>query len=801
QYILGQATGADNDASTNSLSTASYIRNIEDTNWTKTYPYYDTMGRVVFTHSINHLGGYTKTESLLDFAGVPQKTNTYHLRKTGEVGVMVQERFVYDSQNRLKQHFHQVDSNSEELLADNTYNELSQLSNKKVGSTAGSAPLQSIDYAYNIRGWMTDINKAQMTVPDLSGKLFAYNIKYTGKEGITNPDSVLFPGKNVMGKYNGNIAEVDWRAVETLGQNPSLTPKRYGYAYDKLNRLTAGYYQNPNNPNSRENTESIDYDLNGNITNLYRTSVIESGNTATTIDRLEYSYDSGNKSNRLTSIKDLQNNPTGYEGGGATIPYDLNGNMTGMPDKGISTIKYNYLNLPDQLNYAKGSETVTVKTKYGADGNKVQKENRTVVNGISGETIQKKTTDYLDGFQYLKTENFGISTEMMASLETSRALERQAFSVEPMAAELTVASKNRNLQFFPTSEGFYDYQKNQYIYQYKDHLGNTRVSFGRNSAGALETTDANDYYPFGMNHLKTGTTLFGAGTYKNYKYNGKELQETGMYDYGARFYMPDIGRWGVVDPLAEKYKPMSTYHMSGNNPIFYVDSNGMNYDDYGVSNNGDVTLIRKTEDNFDRLYKAQSNSDGSAKLDANGNAQKAISGEGKENKDYVKVNKESKESGTVISQLSGRDSSSGLSHGTTNNFTDARKVFQFAADNSRVEWSIGGFRTGQGNKFLVGTTHLTDKVQVPWAFGEKGLTYENNIYSGHTHPYTDMPQPHDVGISNPDAYNFIYYTGVGAKERQNYFVPFSIIRGKDGKLIASPKLNQRQQIKLPNLIK
>ncbi|MDQ8142904.1 hypothetical protein [Chryseobacterium sp. CFS15] len=36
-----------------------------------------------------------------------------------------------------------------------------------------------------------------------------------------------------------------------------------------------------------------------------------------------------------------------------------------------------------------------------------------------------------------------------------------------------------------------------------------------------EITDANDYYPFGMNHLKTGNAFFG-GSYKDYKYNGKE---------------------------------------------------------------------------------------------------------------------------------------------------------------------------------------------------------------------------------------------------------------------------------------
>ncbi len=100
------------------------------------------------------------------------------------------------------------------------------------------------------------------------------------------------------------------------------------------------------------------------------------------------------------------------------------------------------------------------------------------------------------------------------------------------------------------------------------------MSFGKNSTGVLEIVDSNDYYPFGMNHLKTGNAYFGQDSFKKYKYNGKELQESGMYDYGARFYMPDIGRWGVIDNKAEKYSPMSPYIYAGNNPIAFIDPDG-----------------------------------------------------------------------------------------------------------------------------------------------------------------------------------------------------------------------------------
>lgn len=48
-----------------------------------------------------------------------------------------------------------------------------------------------------------------------------------------------------------------------------------------------------------------------------------------------------------------------------------------------------------------------------------------------------------------------------------------------------------------------------------------------------------------------------------------------MYDYGARNYDPSLGRWMNVDPLAEKYFSKTPYMYCNNNPVLYIDPNGM----------------------------------------------------------------------------------------------------------------------------------------------------------------------------------------------------------------------------------
>lgn len=340
---------------------------------------------------------------------------------------------------------------------------------------------------------MTQINDPA----NLGGDLFGYKIKYNQVEGLSTPDT-SDTSLQVLPKYNGNIAEVDWRVGN---ENDPL--KRYGYVYDGLNRLSAGFYQNSTNPSIREYYEKVSYDLNGNIKTMKRTAQ-RLGTTALLIDNLSYQYENNNTSNRLQKIAETVTTAYGYpyKVVPTDIGYDVNGNMTSFSDKGISSIQYNFLNLPKQI--TQNSEITNYS--YRADGVKVKK------------LFGSLETNYLDGFQYKYWEDPYGNT----------------------------ANNGMKLSFIPTAEGYYDALRSIYYYNYTDHLGNIRLKYSDADGDGVVKGDTNkycdnvppdqpcmpgviigdieevtDYYPFGMMHKNM--MFYDFSNAYQYKYNGKEL--------------------------------------------------------------------------------------------------------------------------------------------------------------------------------------------------------------------------------------------------------------------------------------
>ena len=125
----------------------------------------------------------------------------------------------------------------------------------------------------------------------------------------------------------------------------------------------------------------------------------------------------------------------------------------------------------------------------------------------------------------------------------------------------------------------------EYIYQYKDHLGNVRLSYSDTNNDGLITASSNpstneiieesNYYPFGLQHKGYNNVI--NGTEHPYTYNGKEEQnELGLnwHDFGARNYDASLGRWMNIDMKAEAYYPVTPYQYVLNNPVVHQDHNG-----------------------------------------------------------------------------------------------------------------------------------------------------------------------------------------------------------------------------------
>ena len=305
----------------------------------------------------------------------------------------ITRRFIYDHAGRMIETWHQVDTQPEVRIAYNQYNELGQLIDKKLHSTTALAAnaKQSVDFLYNIRGWLTKINNSDVSTVasgDVVRDHFGMELGYNGTIGTGN-----------TGLFNGNISGIKWSVNQGYS---TMKQMAYNYTYDPMNRLlTAVNYQNSGSWVAGQYDESgFSYDLNGNIMALQRKGV-----GGVQIDNLAYNYGTGaTASNQLLYVQDNTTNATdkakgfidGNVGTATDYTYDVNGNMTRDLNKGIGTlitdatnlISYNFLNLPETV--TKGGNSV--RYIYDAAGRKLAQV-------VTTGTIQKQT-DYAGEFVY-----------------------------------------------------------------------------------------------------------------------------------------------------------------------------------------------------------------------------------------------------------------------------------------------------------------------------------------------------------------------------------------------------------------
>jgi hypothetical protein len=138
-----------------------------------TVTYYDWKYRPIQIRSTNQFGGLNVVHNLYDFVGnLTHSREVYSVDAGGNEQYVINKEYIYDHADRLLEVYHQIgdDANNRVLVLQNKYNELGELIEKNLHAGNVNEPdntnyLQSLDYRYNIRGWLQSIN-TPTTRPD-----------------------------------------------------------------------------------------------------------------------------------------------------------------------------------------------------------------------------------------------------------------------------------------------------------------------------------------------------------------------------------------------------------------------------------------------------------------------------------------------------------------------------------------------------------------------------------------------------------------------------------------------------------
>lgn len=522
-----QKTGYDMDISHSSSSLTTfglltgcrtYLLDSPDHFFVSAY-YYNEKGKLVQSRSSNILNGYR-----LDFYSLNYYSGTVNKKYTELTSSMSYGRtmtelyeYAYDHAGRVLNTFHTLNGGKRMQIAKNTYDVLGRLSLCERGDIADLAT----SYNYNIRNWLTGITNG------LVNQRMYYNKKRDMVKSVP--------------QWNGNISSY------------SIGDSSYDYSYDEENRLIGSYSTEIKDTEVVEglHNTSYAYDDMGNILSIQRDGVNIDTEECGKRDDVIMEY----IGNQLVKVTNSGYKDSSYDMqvaddttlSGPEYAYDANGNVIKDANKGIYLIKYNVLNLPEDIYSKNGNWHYT----YDGDGNKVSVSSvvlKTPIQIPSSQIMDKHFTD-------TELESYSVMTERVY-------LGDYVYEFTPRNRDLELVRLN-----FSGGYVAYPMTTHQYNFYVCDHLGNNRYVY---NASNLKVSQVNNYYPFGALYSENSNNEM-----QRWRYGNKELDRSfDTYDFLARWYDPTLCRFLMIDPMAEKYPWFSPYVYCANSPMNASDPTG-----------------------------------------------------------------------------------------------------------------------------------------------------------------------------------------------------------------------------------
>jgi len=455
---------------TQSLNTLGKVTGVYDNTNTYTSMLYNDKGRVIQTMSRNITGGVDVSTSIYSFNG---QTIVSVLKQENSRNPQTHEVWTKNTfddlwrmtkiEKRLKSTL--VNANvlsGWSTISDMTFDALGQLKTKNLGTKTGGGALSKNEYNYNIRGWLLQLNKKYLNNSDATDRYFGFELGYD-KAGLKNYGSTLF---------NGNIAGTYWKS------GGDQVDRQYNFTYDKVNRLARGDYSDAKSfdysvRGDNATNGDISYDYNGNILKMSQRGWTVSGGNSTLIDDMTYGY--AVNDNRLTNMSDGVGVNTYNTGdfqprgtGTSDYTYDSNGNLITDDNKRITSITYNFLNLPlvITVNNDAGALKGTITYSYTVDGAKLSK---TVVE-------KNVTTNYL-GTNYAG-DITTITTYLPGAVYESKDYQNTSLiSLDYSDKLLFLTHEEGRIRLEAASTATCTALPLRFLYDYfiKDHLGSTRA--------------------------------------------------------------------------------------------------------------------------------------------------------------------------------------------------------------------------------------------------------------------------------------------------------------------------------------